>query len=48
VHFGLAGNVKYDRIEVQWPGGTREAFPGGAANRIVKLKQGEGTVASGS
>jgi len=47
-HFGLAGNTTYDRIEVQWPGGAREVFPGGVANRIVKLKQGEGTVAKAS
>jgi hypothetical protein len=47
-HFGLAESAKYDRIEVQWPGGGREVFPGAAANRIVKLKQGEGTVAKAS
>jgi hypothetical protein len=42
LHFGLAGDLSYERIEVQWPGGAREAFPGGAANRIVTLKQGTG------
>jgi hypothetical protein len=47
-HFGLAGNTKYERIEVQWPGGAREVFPGGSANRIVKLKQGEGSVVKAS
>jgi hypothetical protein len=43
LHFGLAGDSRYDRIEVQWPGGQREAFEGGAANRIVVLKQGAGS-----
>jgi enediyne biosynthesis protein E4 len=40
VHFGLADNVGYDRIEVQWPGGGREVFTGGKSNRIVRLVQG--------
>ena len=39
-HFGLGTSQKYDRIEVVWPGGKREVFKGGAANRLVKLKQG--------
>ncbi len=43
LHFGLAHSGSYDRIEVQWPGGTRERFSGGDANRIVLLKQGTGT-----
>jgi hypothetical protein len=42
LHFGLAGDLRYERIEVQWPGGQREAFAGGAANRIIALKQGAG------
>jgi hypothetical protein len=41
-HFGLGDNTRYERIEVQWPGGKREVFPGGEANRIVVLKQGDG------
>jgi hypothetical protein len=43
VHVGLGDDSKYDRIEVQWPGGAREAFPGGKADRIVTVKQGSGT-----
>jgi enediyne biosynthesis protein E4 len=43
VHVGLGNDTKYDRIEVQWPGGAREAFPGGKANQIVTVKQGGGT-----
>jgi hypothetical protein len=43
LHFGLARDPSYRRIEVRWPGGARETFPGGPANRIVVLKQGTGT-----
>jgi len=43
VHIGLEDDEKYGRIEVQWPGGQREVFPGGNANQIVVLKQGAGS-----
>jgi hypothetical protein len=43
LHFGLGGAARYDRIEVQWPGGKREVFPGGKANTLVTLKQGAGS-----
>jgi hypothetical protein len=43
LHYGLGGEAVYERIEVQWPGGEREAFPGGKVNRIVTLKQGSGS-----
>ncbi len=43
LHFGLGDDASYSRIEVQWPGGGREAFPGGPANRIVTLRQGGGS-----
>jgi len=42
LHFGLADDARYDRIEVAWPGGAREVFPAGPANRIVVLEQGTG------
>ena len=45
LHFGLGDDQAYDRIEVQWPGGQREVFPGGKANRIIALKQGSGAPA---
>jgi hypothetical protein len=45
LHFGLASDTRYDRIEVTWPGGGREIFPAGPANRIVSLMQGTGTPA---
>ena len=44
LHFGLDKDVRYDRIEVQWPGGKRETFPGGPANRQIVLTQGKGEI----
>jgi hypothetical protein len=44
-HYGLGAAASYDRIEVLWPGGEREMFPGGQANRIVTVKQAGGTKA---
>ncbi len=44
LHFGLGAEVRYARIEVQWPGGEREAFPGGEGNRVVVLEQGRGSL----
>jgi hypothetical protein len=42
LHFGLDHDSGYDHIEVVWPGGKRERFNGGTANRIVVLKEGAG------
>jgi len=42
LHFGLGDAAAYDRLEVQWPGGSREVFPGSKANQIVTVKQGAG------
>jgi len=42
-HFGLGAADKLDRIEVRWPDGANETFPGGAADRIVQLRRGEGS-----
>jgi hypothetical protein len=42
VHFGLGSAVSYDRIFVRWPDGTGEEFPGGAADRVLVLRKGEG------
>jgi hypothetical protein len=41
--FGLGGATAYDRIEVTWPDGTREAFPGGTVDCWVTLTPGSGT-----
>ncbi|HVK17265.1 MAG TPA: CRTAC1 family protein [Fimbriiglobus sp.] len=40
--FGLGGATTYDRIEVTWPDGTRESFPGGSADHWVNLSPGSG------
>jgi len=42
VHIGLGAAASVDSIEVLWPDGKKEAFPGGAADRLVVLKKGEG------
>jgi hypothetical protein len=42
-HFGLGADTSYQRIEVQWPGGGRESFRGGPANRVVAVREGAGT-----
>lgn len=46
VHFGLGDAAKYDEIIVRWPDGpvntSTEVFPGGAVDRFVVLRRGEG------
>jgi hypothetical protein len=41
-HFGLGSIDKIDRIEVRWPDGVFEEFPGGDVNRLVKVQYGSG------
>jgi hypothetical protein len=41
-HFGLGGADRVEGMEVRWPDGRREAFPGGPADRAVVVRQGEG------
>jgi len=42
VHFGLGSQDRFEAIEVLWPDGTEETFPGGAADRLVVLRKGTG------
>ncbi len=42
VHFGLGGARRVERIEVRWPDGRIETFPGGPADRIITLRRSEG------
>ena len=42
VHFGLGTIDEIQAIEVRWQDGSREKFPGTAANRRVKVYQGKG------
>ncbi|MCI0682935.1 MAG: CRTAC1 family protein [Gemmataceae bacterium] len=48
VHFGLGAATHADAIEIDWPDGAREVFPGGAGDRLVTLRQGEGRTQSKS
>jgi len=41
-HFGLGSAAGLDGIEVVWPDGTAEQFPGGAVDRFVVLTRGSG------
>ncbi len=41
-HFGLGAAASYEGIDVLWPDGLRESFPGGKADRLVELKRGQG------
>jgi hypothetical protein len=40
--YGLGGAAAYDRIDVIWPDGSREVFPGGSADRWIGLSPGIG------
>jgi hypothetical protein len=42
VHFGLGSATKVEEIEILWPDGRRERFPGQGVDREVRLRQGEG------
>jgi hypothetical protein len=46
LYFGLGKSDKADRIEVRWPAGETQAWPGVAANRTIGLTEGSETVAS--
>jgi hypothetical protein len=41
-HFGLGQSDSFDAIEVRWPDGSRESFPGGPADRCVEVRKGAG------
>ena len=43
VHFGLGDATVIDVIEVHWPSGAKEYFPAPQIDRIVTLKEGQGT-----
>lgn len=42
LHFGLGDAARYERLEVRWPDGRREVFPGGPANHKVTIERGGG------
>lgn len=43
VHFGLGGTSKNDYVEIRWPSGLIEKFPGLAVDCIHDLREGTGT-----
>jgi enediyne biosynthesis protein E4 len=42
LHFGLRSSERVDAIEVRWPNGVSETFPGIDADRFVTLVEGRG------
>jgi hypothetical protein len=43
LHFGLGDATAIDDIEVHWPSGSMEHFSAPQIDRIVTLKEGQGT-----
>ena len=41
-HVGLGTVTAVDRIEITWPDGSREVFPGCAADQRIELRKGQG------
>ncbi len=42
-HFGLGLSAVVESIEILWPDGARETFPGGRSDRRVELRKGTGS-----
>jgi len=42
LHFGLGHATSVGSIEVRWPNGKEEVFPGVAADQMISLKEGSG------
>jgi hypothetical protein len=45
-HFGLGDAATVDAITVRWADGSVERFPGGSADRVIRVRRGEGEVGS--
>jgi enediyne biosynthesis protein E4 len=43
-HFGLGSADKIDAIQIDWPDGTLEFFPGGTVDRVVTINKGTGSI----
>ena len=39
LHFGLGGNERFDSLEIDWPGGSRQVLEGGHADRIIAIEE---------
>jgi hypothetical protein len=44
LHFGLGSAQRYESLEIRWPSGRVETLAGGAANRTLIVREGEGQV----
>jgi len=44
LHFGLGAATRVNRIEIEWPSGTRDTVTGVPADQVVTLKEGTGIV----
>ena len=42
-HFGIGDAETVDAVDVRWPDGIRERFPGGSGDRAIEVRRGEGT-----
>jgi hypothetical protein len=47
LHFGVGEIQAIDRIEVRWPDGSSERFPGGPVDRAITLRRGSGEPGDG-
>src|SRR5262249_26438187 len=49
-HFGLGECERFESIAIRWPDGdvSEEVFPGGAPDRLIVLRRGEGRVTRGN
>ena len=46
-HFGVGAAQTFDSIEVLWPDGGEETFPGGPTDRFLVLRKGSGSAKTG-
>jgi hypothetical protein len=44
LHFGLGTASTVQSVDVAWPSGRQERFPGGSSDRFVTLVEGRGTL----
>jgi len=47
LHFGLGSVAAFESVEVRWPDGVRETFPGGPAGRRWVFSRGAGRIVNG-
>jgi hypothetical protein len=43
LHFGLGAATKVDKLEIQWPDGSKETFAVPAIDKAITITQGTGT-----